>query len=348
MKFIFAGTPEFARVALERLHTAEHEIALVLTQPDRPAERGLKLRASSVKQYAMNHGLPVIQPRSLRLDGKYPQDALQARVRLAAAQADAMVVAAYGLILPQWVLDLPVKGCFNIHASLLPRWRGAAPIQRALAAGDAQTGVTIMQMEAGLDTGALLLAQALPILASDTSATLNDKLAALGADLMLQTLELTTRRTLQPLAQATEGVTYAHKIDKSEAVIDWTQSAAVIAQRVRAFNPFPGASASIHGKTLKVWMANLAPAMPPADTQTGSILSVSPDALTVAALHSVVAITELQRPGGKRLHVAEFVRGFDLRPGMVFEKCDPLPMPSQSLLSTSPPSMSPPTVSLRA
>lgn len=330
MKLVFAGTPEFARVALERLHTGGHEIALVLTQPDRPAERGLKLQASSVKQYAVDHGLPVLQPCSLRLDGKYPQDALQARVRLAAAQADGIVVAAYGLILPQWVLDFPIKGCFNIHASLLPRWRGAAPIQRALAAGDAQTGVTIMQMDSGLDTGALLLAQALPILASDTSATLHDKLALLGADLMLQTLELATRGTLQPLAQATAGVTYAHKIDKREAVIDWMQNAAVIAQRVRAFNPFPGASTSIHGKTLKVWMANLAPAMPPADAQAGSILAVSPNALEVAAMKSVVAITELQRPGGKRLPVADFLHGFDLKPGMVFEKCGPLP-PSVSL-----------------
>lgn len=341
MKLIFAGTPEFAHVALEKLHTAGHEITLVLTQPDRPAERGLKLQASSVKQYAVNNGLPVMQPHSLRLDGKYPEDAAQALVRLVAAQADAMVVVAYGLILPQWVLELPVKGCFNIHASLLPRWRGAAPIQRSLEAGDTQTGVTIMQMDAGLDTGALLLAQALPILASDTSATLQDKLAALGADLMLQVLELAARDALQPLVQPIEGVTYAHKIEKREAPIDWTQSAAVIAQRVRAFNPFPGASASINGKTLKIWMAkvaNVSNGTPPAGAEFGSILSVAADGLAVAAMNSVLVITELQRPGGKRLRVAEFLRGFDLTPGMVFEKCDPLP----------PPSVSPPSVSLRA
>src|SRR5674476_710157 len=280
MKLVFSGTPEFARVALEQLHTAGHEITLVLTQPDRPAERGLKLQASSIKQYAVNHGLPVLQPRSLRLDGKYPEDAVQARVRLLAAQADAMVVTAYGFILPQWVLDLPSKGCFNIHASLLPRWRGAAPIQRALEAGDTQTGVTIMQMDAGLDTGAVLLVQALPILPSDTSATLHDKLAALGADLMLQALALAEHGALQPRAQATEGVTYAHKIEKTEAAIDWTQNAWVISQRVRAFNPFPGASASINGKTLKIWMASVINGTPPTGAESGSILSVTGDAVS--------------------------------------------------------------------
>ena len=327
MKLIFAGTPEFARFALEQLHTVGHEITLVLTQPDRPAERGMKLQVSGVKQYAVNHGLPVLQPRSLRPDGKYPEDAAQARVRLLAAQADAMVVAAYGLILPQWVLDLPAKGCFNIHASLLPRWRGAAPIARALEAGEAQTGVTIMQMDAGLDTGAILLAQALPILPGDTGATLHDKLAALGADLMLQALALAERGALQPLTQATEGVTYAHKIEKTEAAIDWAQNAAVIAQRVRAFNPFPGASASINGKTLKIWMANVTNGTPPAGAKVGLILAVTADGLAVAAMNSVVVITELQRPGGRRLPVADFLHGFDLRPGMVFEKNDRLPLP---------------------
>src|ERR1035437_7101921 len=254
----------------------------------------MKLQVSGVKQYAVNHGLPVLQPRSLRPDGKYPEDAAQARVRLLAAQADAMVVAAYGLILPQWGLGLPAKGCFNIHASLLPRWRRAAPIARALEAGDAQTGVTIMQMDVGLDTGAVLLAQALPILANDTSATLHDKLAALGADLMLQALALAVRGALQPRAQATEGVTYAHKIEKSEAPIDWTQSAWVISQRVRAFNPFPGASTSINGKTLIIWMANVTNGTSPAGAESGSILSVAADGLAVAAMNSVVVITELQ------------------------------------------------------
>ena len=180
MKLIFAGTPEFARVALERLHRAGFEIVLVLSQPDRPAGRGMKLQASPVKQYAVANGMPVAQPRSLRLDGKYPEDAAAAEAAIREARADAMVVAAYGLILPQWVLDAPARGCFNIHASLLPRWRGAAPIHRAIEAGDAETGVTIMQMDAGLDTGDMLVRERLAIEPDDTTGSLHDKLAALG------------------------------------------------------------------------------------------------------------------------------------------------------------------------
>ncbi len=320
MKLVFAGTPEFARIALARLHAAGHEIALVLTQPDRPAGRGLKLQASAVKQFALEQGLPLAQPRSLRLDGKYPDDAAAARQVLAAVQADAMVVAAYGLILPQWVLDLPLKGCFNIHASLLPRWRGAAPIHRAIEAGDAQTGVTIMQMDAGLDTGDMLLAQALPIMASDTSGSLHDRLAALGARLIVLALEQAASGALKPLPQPATGVTYAHKIEKHEAAIDWAQDAALIARRVRAFNPFPGAIAMLNGESLKIWLAEVEPGTPPADTEPGSIVAVSPVGIAVAATNSIVRITELQRPGAKRLGVAEFLRGFDLRPGMRFER----------------------------
>ena len=320
MRLIFAGTPEFACVALAQLHAAGHEIVLVLTQPDRPAGRGLKLQPSAVKQYALDHGLALAQPRSLRLDGKYPEDAAAAQELLAAAQADAMVVAAYGLILPQWVLDLPARGCFNIHASLLPRWRGAAPIHRAIEAGDVQTGVTIMQMDAGLDTGAMLLAQTTLIEASDTTGSLHDRLAELGGLLMVQALELASAGRLQPEAQAAVGVTYAHKIEKHEAAIDWRQSAAVITQRIRAFNPFPGATAILKGETLKVWFAEVAPGSPPVAAEFGSILAVAPVGIAVAALNSIVNITQLQRPGGKRLGVAEFLRGFDVQPGMVFEK----------------------------
>ena len=320
MRLIFAGTPEFARVALAQLHAAGHEIALVLTQPDRPAGRGLKLQASAVKQFALDHGLALAQPRSLRLDGKYPEDAAAACVLLASAQAEAMVVVAYGLILPQWVLDVPARGCFNIHASLLPRWRGAAPIHRAIEAGDAQTGVTIMQMDAGLDTGAMLLAQAIPIEASDTTGSLHDRLAELGGQLMLQVLEQAVDGSLQPVAQAAQGVTYAHKIEKHEAVIDWTQSAAVITQRIRAFNPFPGATAVLNGETLKIWLAEVLPGTSPVSEEVGSILAVATVGIEVAAMKSVVNITQLQRPGGKRLGVADFLRGFDLQPGMVFEK----------------------------
>ena len=322
MRLIFAGTPEFARVALAQLHAAGHDIVLVMSQPDRPAGRGMKLQASAVKQFALDHSLPVAQPRSLRLDGKYPDEAAAAQVAIAGAQADAMVVAAYGLILPQWVLDAPRLGCFNIHASLLPRWRGAAPIHRAIEAGDAQTGVTIMQMDAGLDTGDMLRVERLPIEATDTTATLHDKLADLGGEMMVAALVQAAGGTLHPVPQPVEGVTYAHKIEKHEAAIDWTQPAALIAQRVRAFNPFPGATASLQGELLKIWTAAVREGGPPLAAECGTILAVAPDGIAVAAMNSIVNVTELQRPGGKRLGVADFLRGFDLQPGMVFDKLE--------------------------
>ncbi len=316
MKLVFAGTPEFAAVALTKLLAAGHEVVLVLTQPDRPAGRGLKLQASPVKQLALQHGIPVAQPRSLRLDGKYPDDARAGQAALQAAQADAMVVAAYGLILPQWVLDGPSRRCFNIHGSLLPRWRGAAPIHRAIEAGDAQTGITIMQMDAGLDTGDMLLAQALPILESDTTASLHDKLAELGGALMVQALAQLQEGSLKPVPQPLEGVTYAAKVDKAEAVIDWSQPAATICQRVRAFNPFPGASTVLNSEPLKVWAAHLQPGDVPAGPVYGQIVAVAQTGIAVAAMNSVVVLTELQRPGGKRLAAADFLRGFALQPGM--------------------------------
>lgn len=315
MKLIFAGTPEFAAVALAQLHAAGHDIALVLTQPDRPAGRGMKLQASPVKQLALQHGMALAQPRSLRLDGKYPEDALAAQAVLQAAQADAMVVAAYGLILPQWVLDLPRHGCFNIHASLLPRWRGAAPIHRALEAGDAHTGVTIMQMDAGLDTGAMLLVQALPIADTDTTGSLHDKLADLGGTLMVQALADLQHGALKATPQPNEGITYAAKIDKHEATIDWTQPATTIVRRIRAFNPFPGASTLCNGEPLKVWAAQVGAEAPPASQVCGQILAVAQDAIAVAAMNSIVNLTQVQRPGGKRLAVADFLRGADLHVG---------------------------------
>ena len=223
MRLIFAGTPEFAQVAMAALHAAGHEIVLALTQPDRPAGRGMKLQASPVKQWALDHQVPVAQPRSLRLDGKYPEDAAAARQTLLAAQADAMVVAAYGLILPQWVLDLPPKGCLNIHASLLPRWRGAAPIHRAIEAGDTQTGITIMQMDAGLDTGDMLWVLSCAVGPEDSTVVLHDRLADLGGQAIVQALGALDSLPRQP--QPPEGVTYAHKIDKSEAALDWALSA---------------------------------------------------------------------------------------------------------------------------
>jgi methionyl-tRNA formyltransferase len=317
LKLVFAGTPEFAAVALAQLHAAGHDIALVLSQPDRPAGRGMKLHPSPVKQFALNHGMAVAQPRSLRLDGKFPEEAAVARQALEAARADAMVVAAYGLILPQWVLDVPRLGCFNIHASLLPRWRGAAPIHRAIEAGDTVTGVTIMQMDSGLDTGDMLLARSLPILPSDTTGSLHDRLAELGGQLMVQALAQAAAGKLQAVPQPTEGITYASKIDKAEALIDWAQPAQVITRRVRAFNSFPGASTLLGGEVLKIWAAEACEGTPRDAPPVGAILAIEPDGIVVAALDSIVRITQLQRPGGKRLSSAEFLRGCPLQIGQV-------------------------------
>ena len=255
MRIIFAGTPDFARVALERLLQAGFEVPLVLTQPDRPAGRGMKLQASPVKQCALAHGIRVEQPRSLRLDGKYPDEAAAARQALLDARADVMVVAAYGLILPQWVLDLPSKGCLNIHASILPRWRGAAPIHRAIEAGDAETGVTIMQMDAGLDTGDMCLLERLPIALTDTTASLHDKLADLGGRLIVEALEMSACGGLPRTPQPVEGVTYAHKIEKAESWMDWTLPAVELDRRLRAFNPFPGGATQMGDEVIKLWTA---------------------------------------------------------------------------------------------
>ncbi|MDO8420054.1 MAG: methionyl-tRNA formyltransferase [Rubrivivax sp.] len=311
MKVAFAGTPEFARVALAAVHGAGHEVPLVLTQPDRPAGRGLKLQASPVKQYAQALGLPLAQPRSLRLDGKVPDDAAAARTALQQAAPDVMVVAAYGLILPPWVLALPRHGCLNIHGSLLPRWRGAAPIQRAIEAGDERTGITLMQMDAGLDTGAMLLEDSTPITPGDTSATLHDRLAALGARLVVQALELLAQGALQPRAQPAEGVTYAHKIDKAEAAIDWNAPAAVIERRLRAFDPFPGGTVDLGGQAVKVWRGTVVPG----SGRPGQVLQASADRLVLACGDGALELLELQLPGGKRIAAREFLRRHPLAPG---------------------------------
>ena len=322
MRLVFAGTPEFARTALEHLVAAGHTVALVLTQPDRPAGRGMKLQASAVKQFALDHGLPLAQPPGLRLDGKYAAEAAAARQAIAAAQADAMVVVAYGLILPQWVLDTMAGpgqwGCLNIHGSLLPRWRGAAPIHRAVEAGDSHTGVTIMQMDAGLDTGAMLLQESLPIEATDTSASLHDRVAALGARLVVQALANPAAWVAQD--QPAQGVSYAHKIEKCEAAMDWRLDAALIARRVRAFNPFPGASTVVLGETLKVWNAQALDEVPAAAlaARPGEVVSVEQEGIVVRAGQGAVRLTELQRPGARRLPVADFLRGFEVRQGMNF------------------------------
>ena len=320
MRVIFAGTPDFARVALASLHGAGFEIPLVLSQPDRPAGRGMKLQASSVKQWATSQQIPVAQPRSLRLDGKYPEDAAAARDAMEAARADAMVVAAYGLILPQWVLDMPRLGCFNIHASLLPRWRGAAPIHRAIQAGDFETGITIMQMDAGLDTGDMLGVEKLAIHDADTTGTLHDRLAALGGQLIVPALKLAASGGLHPRRQSEDGVSYAHKIEKAEAAVDWTQPAAVIDRHIRAMTPFPGASAQLGPDTLKLWSSQIDSYPCPLDVREGQILSANADGVKVACGDGVLNLTQLQRAGGKRLGAADFLRGFALAPGMLFEK----------------------------
>jgi len=310
MRLVFAGTPEFARVALDALLAAGHDIPLVLTQPDRPAGRGLKLTPSPVKQAAVAAGIAVAQPRSLRLDGRYPDDAAQARAQLQQAAPEVMVVAAYGLILPAWTLELPPRGCLNIHASLLPRWRGAAPIQRAIEAGDAQTGITIMQMDQGLDTGDMLLEHRVPIGADDTAAQLHDTLAAAGGVAIVQALQALQAGRLAPQPQPAEGVTYAAKLDKAEAALDFTQPAAVLARRIRAFNPVPGATLRLPGldEPVKAWRARALES--PVAEAPGSVLRAGAEGIDIATGQGVLRLLELQKAGGKRQPVDVFVRGW--------------------------------------
>jgi methionyl-tRNA formyltransferase len=315
MRVAFAGTPEFAQVALAQMHADGFEIALVLTQPDRPAGRGMKLQASPVKEFAQAHGLAVAQPRSLRRDGKYPDDATLGRDALVAAQADVLIVAAYGLILPQWVLEMPRLGCLNIHASLLPRWRGAAPIHRAIEAGDTRTGITIMQMDAGLDTGDMLLVEAIDIAPEETTSSLHDKLAPLGGRLVVEALELAACGGLTRWPQPIEGVTYAHKIDKAEAAIDWREPAVQIERRLRAFDPFPGATGVLGGSLIKCWRGALAGGT----GAPGEVLAVDEHGITVACGDGALCLTDLQRAGGKRLPAAAFLHGQAIAAGMVFE-----------------------------
>jgi methionyl-tRNA formyltransferase len=301
MNIIFAGTPEFAAQALEALIAAGHNVTLVLTQPDRPAGRGMQLQASAVKQVALKHAIPVYQPEKLRDPTTHDP--------IREANADCMVVAAYGIILPQAVLDMPRIGCLNIHASLLPRWRGAAPIQRAIESGDAETGVTIMQMDAGLDTGAMLLKEALPIQADDTAASLHDKLAAQGARLIVDALARYDELKAEPQPEA--GVTYAAKISKAEARINWTLPAAEIERRIRAFDPFPGAVTEFNGTAIKVWRAFATAGT----AEPGTVLAADDKQLLVACGDGALCLQLLQKPGSKRLQVRDFLQGFALTPG---------------------------------
>ncbi|MBI5786251.1 MAG: methionyl-tRNA formyltransferase [Rhodocyclales bacterium] len=304
MKVGFGGTPEFARAALAAIIAAGFEVPLVLTQPDRPAGRGQKLQPGPVKLLALEHGIPVHQPERLKDPASHEA--------LIAAAPDVLVIAAYGLILPQAVLDIPRLGCLNIHASLLPRWRGAAPIQRAIEAGDRETGVTIMRMEAGLDTGPMLLAEALPIAGDDTAASLQDKLAAQGARLIVRALRDIER--LKPEVQPGEGVTYANKIDKAEAQLDFHRPAEELARRLRAFDPFPGATATLDGTTIKLWrgQAESGSGVP------GTVLAADGNGIVVACGVGALRVTELQKPGGRRLSAADFLCGSPVAPGQRF------------------------------
>jgi len=306
LRVAFAGTPAFAAQALVAIAHAGFTVPLVLTQPDRPAGRGMKLQASAVKQTALKLGLKVVQPAGLRLDGTFSSDAGAARTALMAGALDVMVVAAYGLILPPWVLALPRLGCLNIHGSLLPRWRGAAPIPRAIEAGDAATGITLMQMDAGLDTGAMLLDEATPIGADDTAATLHDRLADIGARLVVQALLDAQLGRQNPQAQLAAGVTYAHKITKAEAAIDWAQPAKVIERRLRAFDPFPGCTAVLAGQTVKLWRASVVSA--PGASAPGQFLPTADGSLVTACGEQALLWESLQTPGGTRISAEEWRR----------------------------------------
>ena len=308
MRVIFAGTPPFAAAALNALADAGHDIALVLTQPDRPAGRGMKLTPSAVKQAALARGLPLSQPASLRTP--------EAQAELRVANADVMVVAAYGLILPQPVLDLPRLGCLNIHASLLPRWRGAAPIQRAILAGDRETGITIMQMDAGLDTGAMLSKTAVPILETDTAASLHDTLAAVGAQAIVAALA--NYATLVPQAQDDSQATYAAKLNKEEARLDWSQPAGLLARAVRAYNPVPGAWTELDGEALKIWAAQARSGV----GMPGEVLRAEADQLVIACGNGALAVQDIQPAGSKRMTAAAFLAGRALPPGTRFGVSD--------------------------
>jgi methionyl-tRNA formyltransferase len=315
MRLIFAGTPVFAERALVALHRAGHEIALVLTRPDQPARRGQKLTASPVKTWALSHGLRVLQPVSLRSP--------EAQAELAAVDADLMVVAAYGMLLPQAVLDLPRYGCLNIHASVLPRWRGAAPIQRAIEAGDTETGVTIMQMDAGLDTGAMRWVGRVPIPDQATGGEVHEHLAELGARAIVEALAALSAGTLPCTPQPAVGVTYASKLTREDARLDFALPARALVNRIRAFDPVPGCTAALARDpevSIKIWKARVASALskPTGAVVPGTVLRTSAEAIAVACgpeADEVIDLLELQRPGGRRLPAREWLAGFALRAG---------------------------------
>ncbi len=301
LRIIFAGTPDFSVPPLQALLDSEHEVVAIYTQPDRPAGRGRKLTASPVKQVAVGHGVPVFQPQSLK--------GAPEQVELAALAADLMVVVAYGLLLPQPVLDAPRLGCVNIHASLLPRWRGAAPIQRAILAGDAQSGITIMQMEAGLDTGPVLLRLSCPIGPEETGGSLHDRLAPLGASALLQALPLIQSGQAAPELQDDSLATYAHKLSKEEAVVDWQRPAPEIERRVRAFDPWPVAQTGYAGKVMRLWSARAV--VGAGVGEPGRVVGAGPKGIDVATGDGLLRITRLQLPGKRAMSAADFLNAQD-------------------------------------
>jgi methionyl-tRNA formyltransferase len=306
LRIIFAGTPDFAAPALAALIDAGHQVVLVLTQPDRPSGRGMKLKASPVKELALQHQLEVFQPETLK--------DIAAQNRIQEAKADVMIVAAYGLIIPTNVLAMPRLGCYNIHASLLPRWRGAAPIQRSLLAGDHETGVTIMEVVPKLDAGAMVSKGIIPIGERDTAQSLHDGLATIGANLMVEEMnKLAVEGHLASIPQDESLVTYAEKLQKSEAAIDWNQSAAQISKQVRAFNPFPVAQATLNGEVCRIWMATTKPGVGVA----GQVVAAQ-ETIDVACREGILSIEELQLPGGKRLKARDFLAGNPLPIGTQF------------------------------
>jgi methionyl-tRNA formyltransferase len=320
LKVVFAGTPEFARVALEAVVHAGHDVVMVMTQPDRPAGRGMQLHASPVKHFAIEKNIPVIQPTSLKVSGQYGDEARDALSRLQDLDFDVMVVAAYGLILPQEVFDIAERagraGCLNIHASLLPRWRGAAPIHRAIEAGDCETGIAIMQMDLGLDTGAVIAMNRMPIAANETTATLHDALAKMGALMIVETLNRFVReRSLKSAPQALEGITYAHKIMKDEAKIDWQKDAKAIDLKIRAFNPFPGATLLDGESVIKVWRSSLID--DESRSVPGTIIDITQDGVQIAGGKGSILLTELQRAGGKKMSASQLAQTLGWKPGQV-------------------------------
>lgn len=320
LKVVFAGTPDFAKVALEAIVHEGHEVVMVMTQPDRPAGRGMQLHASPVKQFALEKNIPVMQPTSLKVAGSYGDEARVALSDLQKLDFDVMVVAAYGLILPQEVFDIAEQagraGCLNIHASLLPRWRGAAPIHRAIEAGDLETGIAIMQMDLGLDTGAVIAMNKMPIAANETTATLHDALAKMGALMIVETLNQFDRdRSLKSVPQALEGITYAHKIMKEEAKIDWQKDAKVIDLKIRAFNPFPGTTLLDGTSIIKVWQSSLTDDQ--LQSEPGKIMNITQDGVQLACGKGSVLLTELQRAGGKKMSAAQLAQTLGWKPGQV-------------------------------